>query len=391
MSYTSQGHRKSVNWTVLFVIVAMLAVAPSLTGVPKVKAASLCGAWDTDWTASSAYYVQNNVWGGLNGWTQCTNTSSSTNWSIGSSNHNKPLNGAPASYPSTINGCHSRDLNPSNGTALCTSGWTHHQASQITALSANWTINSITTGAWDAAFDIWYGNTAGAYDDLEIMIWFNSLGTIQPIGSVVASNVSIDGTLWNVWSGTGGPGGNPAISWDVISYVRVTKYNGGAVNVLPFQTDAIARSARADNNSWLTGLDVGFEIWQGGNGLGTTAFSVSKTTTSSGPTSTATRTATTAVGPTATRTPTATSSGSCNSTNATLITVGFTKDGTGTFCWKISSLGFINSWNLASLTVNGANWTNLYATAGQLGAQNGGYWYIAYNSTNAAGHFEAKS
>jgi hypothetical protein len=73
------------------------------------------------------------------------------------------------------------------------------------------------------------------------------------------------------------------------------------------------------------------------------------------------------------------------------ITAPFTYDGAGTFCWQASSLGtFINSWNLASLTVNGVNYTNLYAFTSNLPAKINGYWYISYTGNYAWSHFEAK-
>jgi len=77
--------------------------------------------------------------------------------------------------------------------------------------------------------------------------------------------------------------------------------------------------------------------------------------------------------------------------NAT-ITAPFTYDGTGTLCWKSNNLGsYINSWNLNSLTINGVNLTNVYVAAANLPAKlSDGYWYIAYNSSVAWGHFEAK-
>jgi hypothetical protein len=109
------------------------------------------------------------------------------------------------------------------------------------------------------------------------------------------------------------------------------------------------------------------------------------THTPTGATSTPTRT------PTRSSTPSPTPTGvvaPCSP--ATAITVPFPFDGAGTFCWQISSLSFINSWNLASLTVNGVNFTNLYATAGQLPAKINGYWYISYTGNFAWSHFEAK-
>jgi endoglucanase len=117
-----------------------------------------------------------------------------------------------------------------------------------------------------------------------------------------------------------------------------------------------------------------------------------RSNTPTGPTPTRTRTPTGAT-PTRTRTPTPTATGgtgqACSPVSAT-ITIPFQYDGSGTFCWQISSLNFINSWNLASLTVNGVGFTNLYATAAQLPAKINGYWYISYTGNFAWSHFEAK-
>ena len=116
-------------------------------------------------------------------------------------------------------------------------------------------------------------------------------------------------------------------------------------------------------------------------------------TPTTGPTST--RTATPTTGPTSTRTvaPSITPTGSvgtCSPISAT-ITTGFTKDGSGTFCWQASTLGaYINSWNTTSVSINGTNATNLYIASGSYPAKIGGFWYISYNSTSAFGHFETK-
>ena len=141
--------------------------------------------------------------------------------------------------------------------------------------------------------------------------------------------------------------------------------------------------------------------------------SVPATPTPAGPTATLTRTPTN--GPTATRTRTATSGPSLTATRtstptivtvptatktltqsasacspATTITAPFAKDGAGTFCWRISTLGFINSYNLTNLSVNGVNLTNMWVAAANLPPQIGGYWYISYNATVQYGHFEAQ-
>jgi len=110
--------------------------------------------------------------------------------------------------------------------------------------------------------------------------------------------------------------------------------------------------------------------------------------TPTGVTNTPTRT------PTATRTQTPTitptQSLACGPANATVITAPFQRDGAGTFCWQISNLSYINSWNVANVSVNGGNFTNLYASAGSLPAKINGNWYISYTGSFPWSHFEAK-
>jgi hypothetical protein len=114
------------------------------------------------------------------------------------------------------------------------------------------------------------------------------------------------------------------------------------------------------------------------------------------PTRTPTRTATptTPVGPTftPTRTATLTPTGTigCSPVTAS-ITAPFIQDGSGTFCWQSTNLGaYVNSWNLASLTINGVNFTNLYVAAANYPAKTNGFWYISYTGNFAWSHFETK-
>ena len=124
-----------------------------------------------------------------------------------------------------------------------------------------------------------------------------------------------------------------------------------------------------------------------------------RTATATGPTPTRTRTPTAGPSNTPTRTPTRTltaaptatgGAGTCSPVSAT-ITAPFTEDGVGTFCWQTSSLAtYLNSWNVANLTVNGVNYTNLYVATANLPAKIGGFWYISYTGNFAWSHFEAK-
>jgi len=73
---------------------------------------------------------------------------------------------------------------------------------------------------------------------------------------------------------------------------------------------------------------------------------------------------------------------------ATVVSVPFSKDGAGTFCYQAPSLcSYINSWNLTTLSVNGANYTNIWVAGSSIAPLNGVYT-ITYNSSVSWGHFE---
>ncbi len=109
-----------------------------------------------------------------------------------------------------------------------------------------------------------------------------------------------------------------------------------------------------------------------------------RTNTAPAITSTPTRTLTPSI------TPTAGSGSACSPVTST-ITVPFTFDGAGVFCWQASALGtYINSWNTTSVSLNGVNITNIYVASGSFPAKIGGFYYIGYNSSVAWGHLEAK-
>ena len=73
---------------------------------------------------------------------------------------------------------------------------------------------------------------------------------------------------------------------------------------------------------------------------------------------------------------------------ATAISVPYAKDGVGDICVVATSLcGYINSWNLTTLEVNGTSYLNAYVAASAIAPLNGSYT-IHYVSTVAYGHFE---
>jgi hypothetical protein len=99
---------------------------------------------------------------------------------------------------------------------------------------------------------------------MEIMIWFNRQGSIQPIGWVVGTT-TIGGRSWQVWQGNNS-------SNNVISYVAPSAITSWNFSVLDFINDVRARGAIT--NAWyLTSVQAGFEPWIGGTGLAVNAFS----------------------------------------------------------------------------------------------------------------------
>jgi len=97
------------------------------------------------------------------------------------------------------------------------------------------------------------------------MIWLNRQGSIQPVGSRIAT-VNIAGGTWEVWYGN--------IGWNVISYVRTSTTNSLSFAVDEFFRDAVGRGY-AQRAWYLTSIQAGFEPWVGGAGLAVNNFSVS--------------------------------------------------------------------------------------------------------------------
>ena len=206
-------------------------------------------------TIQNKYVVQNNRWG--TSAQQCINVTS-TGFAITSQQGSAPTNGAPVSYPSIFVGCHYTNCSP--GTNL------PKQVSSISSVNSSISFNYVSGATYDAAYDIWLDPSpkTDGVNQMEIMIWFNRQGSIQPIGSVVG-NTTIGGRSWQVWQGSNG-------SNNVISYVAPSAINSWNFSVLDFINDV--RNRGAITNSWyLTSIQAGFEPWQGGAGLAVTSFS----------------------------------------------------------------------------------------------------------------------
>jgi Glycosyl hydrolase family 12/Transposase len=144
------------------------------------------------------------------------------------------------------------------------------------AVTTGWSIDTSAVAAsdlWDASYDVWFnasssGNQSGDNaSNLELMIWLNYSAGAIPTGVQVATGVSIAGLTWNVWYGTGGNG--PCVSY-------VVSPTGSSITNLDLGLlagDALARGYLSA--SWyLIDVEAGFELWSGGAGLKSKAFSV---------------------------------------------------------------------------------------------------------------------
>jgi hypothetical protein len=225
---------------------------------PAAQAASTCEKFATLSIQGGRYLVQNNVWGADTA--QCIDTTTS-GFNVTQANHNKPTNGAPASYPSVYFGCHYANCSSGSGLPLQAS------TSTFATIRSSVSMTYPGSGTWDAAYDIWFDptpRTDGQNTGAEIMIWLNHQGSIQPVGSRVGT-ASIAGGTWDVWFGN--------IGWNVVSYVRTSATSSMNYTVNDFYSDAISRG-HAQRSWYLTSIQAGFEPWIGGAGLAVNSFSV---------------------------------------------------------------------------------------------------------------------
>lgn len=221
---------------------------------------STCDRWGQ--IAAGNYFAQNNVWSPQAG-SQCISLNG-TALGITQADHALSPNAppyTPASYPSFVRGCHYN---------RCTDTFPR-QVSRIARMPSTFSIGR-ASGTWNASYDIWFDPTQrrdGANTGLELMIWIDYSGTPQPIGSQRAS-VNIAGSSWEVWISNGNENG----SSPTISYRRAPG-NTSLTNfdAMQFVSDA-ERRGLVRSDWYVTSVQAGFEIWNGGAGLRVSEFSV---------------------------------------------------------------------------------------------------------------------
>ncbi|MFC8082810.1 cellulose binding domain-containing protein [Streptomyces sp. NPDC057340] len=233
-----------------FALVASLVTAAA----PAQADTTICEPFGTT-TIQGRYVVQNNRWGSTA--TQCV-TATGTGFRVTQADGSVPTNGAPKSYPSVFNGCHYTTCSPGTGLPA--------RLDTVSQAPSSISYGFVDDAVYNASYDIWLDPTprTDGVNQTEIMIWFNRVGPIQPIGSPVGT-ATVGGRTWEVWSG--GNGSN-----DVLSFVAPSAITGWSFDVMDFVRAAVARGL-AEEDWYLTSVQAGFEPWQNGAGLAVNSFS----------------------------------------------------------------------------------------------------------------------
>ncbi|MFF1908491.1 ricin-type beta-trefoil lectin domain protein [Kitasatospora sp. NPDC058218] len=133
-----------------------------------------------------------------------------------------------------------------------------------------WRTTTGVPGQYNAAYDLWYADTAGGCGPTtshELMIWLNRQGGPVPLGTAT-QQVTLGGRTYQVYQYQ-----NATTGKQVISYLLATATNSVyALNLRAITADAVVRGYVPADGA-LCSVQAGFEIWNGGTGLATNSFS----------------------------------------------------------------------------------------------------------------------
>jgi Glycosyl hydrolase family 12/Cellulose binding domain len=247
-------------------LVTVLAVSsgPGSRTLGLAAATSLCQE-QTAAVGGGTYTVQNNEFD--SGASECVSTDGGADFTVANSAIDNATDGSPGAYPSIYQGCHWGN---------CSSGGLSADPVQVSDLTTGKVTTSWSTtqpggsSDYDVAYDIWFNQTpttSGQPDGTELMVWLNHNGSVQPIGTEVASNVTLGGHTYNIWEGA-------QSTWNTVTYEMTSPATSVSdLDVGTLTQDMVSRSYTS-KNWFLIDVEAGFELWQGGAGLKTNSFSV---------------------------------------------------------------------------------------------------------------------
>jgi Glycosyl hydrolase family 12 len=225
----------------------------------------MCQAYQATNVDSGTYTVQTDEWDSSA--TQCVSTTGGAGFTVTKSAIANSADGDPGSYPSIYAGCN---------WGACTQAGLAANPQQVSSLGPGDVTTSLATtdpagGAYDVSYDIWFNKsptTSGAPNGLEVMIWLNHAGGVQPAGTVVQSNAQLGGYTYDIWYSSNA-GNGPCVTYEM------TTPTSSVSNLdLSSLFSNAEQNGILDSSWYLIAVEAGFEIWQGGAGLAVNGFSV---------------------------------------------------------------------------------------------------------------------
>lgn len=221
------------------------AAGPVTTSCPGAVPSGITSVWCScdQWGErdSGDYTYYNDIWGSGAG-PQCIWLAGAGQWGVAAAH---PNSSGIKSYPNV-------SLSPGK------------PISSITSYTSSFDVSVPNSGAYETTYDIWVKGTSSSR--IEIMLWMNYHGAVQPIasaynasGAAVAdqSNVAVGGHTWNVYYGTNG-------SNDVVSLLRTSNTDSGTLDIKAILLWIIANNtskyAKFSNTWTLDQFQFGFEI-----------------------------------------------------------------------------------------------------------------------------------
>lgn len=226
---------------------------------------TMCQTYQTTNVDSGAYTVQTDEWDSSAA--QCVSTSGGAGFTVTKSALANSAGGDPASYPSIYAGCNWGD---------CTRNGLAAHPQKVSDLGPGDVTTSLATtdpagSAYDVSYDIWFNQTpttSSAPNGLEVMIWLNSHGGVQPAGSVVQSNAKLGPYTYNIWYSSNA-GNGPCVTYQMTT----TTSTVSNLDLAPLLANA-EQNGVLESSWYLIAVEAGFEIWHGGAGLAVKGFSV---------------------------------------------------------------------------------------------------------------------
>jgi hypothetical protein len=175
------------------------------------------------------------------------------------------LHEAWAAYPNAFVGCEISVCTPESPMPI--------QVSNIRQAYSSWQYHP--GGPWigNASYDIWFNptkmTTGQVNHGAEIMLWLNQSG--KGVGRPNGTRVFIDGTWWGFTTWVARHG---TLTWNYIRFWRESPtLQVTNLNLKNFFAYAERRHLLS-SKWWLTAVESGYELWQGGVGMHTLHYSV---------------------------------------------------------------------------------------------------------------------